>query len=139
MANLADANVDLVGEVFTEPGVDERELAMRYAAAAQTMAPLLARRSLHAYRSPPAERIRQAVITEAELAQGRVSGADEVTRCFADLVGFTAAASRSRSSRWRSHRRLFELCHRGETRTRLGEGTVTSSAPTPCPRRARPE
>ena len=28
MANLAAANVDLVGEVFTEPGVDERELAM---------------------------------------------------------------------------------------------------------------
>ena len=27
MANLADANRDLVGEVFTEPGVDERELA----------------------------------------------------------------------------------------------------------------
>ena len=27
MANLADANVDLVGDVFTEPGVDERELA----------------------------------------------------------------------------------------------------------------
>ena len=45
MANLADANVDLVGEVFTEPGVDERELAMRYAAAAQTMRRCSARRS----------------------------------------------------------------------------------------------
>ena len=89
MANLADANVDLVGEVFTEPGVDERELAMRYAAAAETMAPLLGETLLHAYRIHLRERIRQAVITEAELAAGRVSGSDEVTVAFADLVGFT--------------------------------------------------
>jgi hypothetical protein len=40
--DLADANRDMVGEVFTQPGIDERELAMRYAAAA-TMAPLLVR------------------------------------------------------------------------------------------------
>jgi len=89
MSNLADANVDLVGEVFTEPGVDERELAMRYAAAAKTMAPLLGETLLHAYRIHLRERIRQAVITEAELAEGRVSGSDEMTIAFADLVGFT--------------------------------------------------
>jgi adenylate cyclase len=89
MANLADANVDLVGEVFTEPGVDERELAMRYAAAAKTMAPLLGETLLHAYRIHLRERIRQAVISEAELAAGRISGAAEMTIAFADLVGFT--------------------------------------------------
>jgi adenylate cyclase len=89
MANLAEANVDLVGEVFTEPGVDERELAMRYAAAAKTMAPLLGETLLHAYGIHLRERIRQAVISEAEVAAGRVSGADEVTIAFADLVGFT--------------------------------------------------
>ncbi|HSD24454.1 MAG TPA: adenylate cyclase regulatory domain-containing protein [Solirubrobacterales bacterium] len=89
MANLADANVDLVGEVFTEPGIDERELALRYAAAAKTMAPLLGETLLHAYRIHLRERIRQAVITEAELAAGRVSGTDEMTIAFADLVGFT--------------------------------------------------
>jgi adenylate cyclase len=89
MANLADANVDLVGDVFTEPGVDERELAMRYAAAARTMAPPLGETLLHAYRLHLRERIRQAVITEAELAEGRVSGSDEMTIAFADMVGFT--------------------------------------------------
>jgi adenylate cyclase len=89
MANLADANVDLVGEVFTEPGVDERELALRYAAAAKTMAPLLGETLLHAYGIHLRERIRQAVITESELAEGRVSGSDEMTIAFADLVGFT--------------------------------------------------
>jgi adenylate cyclase len=89
MANLAEANVDLVGEVFTEPGVDERELAMRYAAAAKAMVPLLGETLLHAYGIHLRERIRQAVISEAEVAAGRISGADEVTIAFADLVGFT--------------------------------------------------
>ena len=89
MANLADANRDMVGEVFTEPGVDERELAMRYAAAAKAMAPLLGETLLHAYRLHLREAIRQAVVSEAELAAGRVSSADDVTIAFADLVGFT--------------------------------------------------
>ena len=53
------------------------------------MAPLLGETLLHAYRIHLRERIRQAVITEAELAAGRVSGTDEVTIAFADLVGFT--------------------------------------------------
>jgi adenylate cyclase len=89
MANLADANRDMVGEVFTEPGVDERELALRYAAAANSMAPLLGETLLHAYRIQLREAIRQAVISDAELAAGRLSGSDEVTIAFADLVGFT--------------------------------------------------
>jgi adenylate cyclase len=89
MANLADANRDMVGEVFTEPGIDERELAMRYAAAAQTMPPLLGETLLHAYRIHLREAIRQAVVTDVELAQGRLYGSDDVTIAFADLVGFT--------------------------------------------------
>jgi adenylate cyclase len=89
MANLADANVNLVGEVFAEPGVDERELGMRYAAAAKAMAPLLGETLLHAYRTHLREEIRQAVVTEAERAAGRVTGSDDVTVAFADLVGFT--------------------------------------------------
>jgi adenylate cyclase len=90
MANLASANRDLVGETFTEPGIDERELAMRYAAAARTMAPLLGETLLHAYRIHLREAIGQAVVTEAELAAGRITGSDDVTIAFADLVGFTS-------------------------------------------------
>ncbi|HEX6586066.1 MAG TPA: adenylate cyclase regulatory domain-containing protein [Solirubrobacterales bacterium] len=89
MASLADANREMVGEVFTEPGISERELALRYATAAQTMLPLLGDTLLHAYRMNLREAIRQAVISEAELAEGRLSGSDEVTIAFADLVGFT--------------------------------------------------
>jgi adenylate cyclase len=89
MASLADANREMVGEVFTDPGIDERELALRYAAAAQTMAPLLGETLVHAYRIHLREAIRQAVVTEAELAEGRIYGSDDVTIAFADLVGFT--------------------------------------------------
>jgi adenylate cyclase len=89
MANLADANRDLVGEVFTEPGIDERELATRYAAAAEAMVPLLGEILLHAYRIHLREAIRQAVVSEAELAEGRVSGTEDMTIAFADLVGYT--------------------------------------------------
>ena len=89
MANLADANRDLVGQVFTEPGLDERELALRYAEAARAMAPRLGETLLHAYRLHLREAIRQAVVNEAELAEGRISGTYEVTIAFADLVGYT--------------------------------------------------
>ena len=89
MANLADANRDLVGQVFTEPGLDERELALRYAQAAKAMAPRLGETLLHAYRLHLREAIRQAVVNEAERAEGRISGTDEVTIAFADLVGYT--------------------------------------------------
>ena len=90
MASLADANRDMVGEVFTEPGINERELAMRYAAAAKTMPPLLGDTLLHAYRIHLREAIRQAMVTEAEVAQGSLQGSDDVTIAFADLVGFTS-------------------------------------------------
>jgi adenylate cyclase len=89
MANLADANRDLVAQAFTEPGVDEHELALRYAEAAKALAPRLGETLLHAYRLHLREAIRQAVVNEAELAAGRISGTDEVTIAFADLVGFT--------------------------------------------------
>ena len=88
MANLADANRDLVAEVFTEPGISERELALRYAAAAQAMLPPLGDTLLHAYRIHLRETISQAVVTASELAEGRRE-ADEVTIAFADMVGFT--------------------------------------------------
>jgi adenylate cyclase len=89
MASLADANRDMVGQVFTEPGIDERELALRYAAAAKTMSPLLGETLLHAYQIHLREAIRQAVVSDAELAEGRLSGSDDITIAFADLVGFT--------------------------------------------------
>jgi adenylate cyclase len=89
MAQLASANRDLIGEEFIQSGIDERELAMRYAAAAKSMTPLLGQTLRYAHDLHLREGIRQSMITEAELAEGKLSGSDEVSVAFADLVGFT--------------------------------------------------
>jgi adenylate cyclase len=89
MSQLATANRDLIGEVFIEPGIDERELALRYAAAAETMRPRLVETLRYAHDVHLREAIRQAMVSEAELAEGRLEGSEEVTIAFADLVGFT--------------------------------------------------
>jgi adenylate cyclase len=89
MSQLAAANRDLIADVFIEAGVNERELAFRYAAAAQAMLPPLGETLTYAHNLHLREAIRQAVVTEEELAEGRISGAEDVTVAFADLVGFT--------------------------------------------------
>jgi adenylate cyclase len=93
MAQIATANRDLIGDVFIEPGVDERELALRYAAAAQ-MAPQLAETMRYAHDLHLREAIRQSMVSEAELAEGKLAGSDETTIAFADLVGFTMLGER---------------------------------------------
>jgi adenylate cyclase len=94
MAQLASANVDLIGDVFLEPGVDERELALRYAAAAETMAPTLGETLRYVHDQHLRESIRQAVISDTELAEGRLAGSDRVTIAFVDMVGFTRLGER---------------------------------------------
>jgi adenylate cyclase len=94
MAQLAAANRDLIGDVFLEPGVDERELALRYAAAAQAMSPLLGETLRYVHDQHLRESIRQAVVSNRELAEGRLEGSDEVAIAFADLVDFTRLGER---------------------------------------------
>jgi adenylate cyclase len=89
MAQLASADRDLIGEEFMNPGVNERELAMRYAAAAQTMVPRLADALIYAHNVHLREQIRHAVLTDQELAEGTRTSTEEATIAFADLVGFT--------------------------------------------------
>jgi adenylate cyclase len=89
MAQLASANRDLIGQEFIQPGVNERELAMRYAAAAQAMVPRLADALIYAHNVHLREEIRQAVVTDQDLATGTLGVADDATIAFADLVGFT--------------------------------------------------
>jgi adenylate cyclase len=94
MSQLATANRDLIGDVFIQPGIDERELALRYAAAAQTMRPQLIETLRYAHDVHLLEAIRQAMVTDAELAEGRIEGSEEMTVAFADVVGFTMLGER---------------------------------------------
>jgi adenylate cyclase len=88
-ARIAEANRELVIRTLSEPGDTERDLALRFAAAAEQMMPLVGPTLVHALQANMLEQVRRDVIATAELATGGIGGAVELTICFADLVEFT--------------------------------------------------
>jgi adenylate cyclase len=89
MARVAEANRELVVKTLMEPGDTERDLARRFAVAAEYMLPLIGPTLLYALQSHMLEQIRRDVIGAADLASGEVRGTTEMSICFADLVEFT--------------------------------------------------
>lgn len=88
-ARIAEANRELIVRTLMQPGDTERDLALRFAAAAEHMLPVFEPILLHALRAHMLEQIRRDVIGAADLAAGELGTAPEVAVCFADLVGFT--------------------------------------------------
>jgi adenylate cyclase len=88
-ARIAEANRELVIRTLMQPGDTERDLALRFAAAAEHMLPVFEPTLSYAFRSHMLEQIRRDVIGTAELALGESGPLAEIAVCFADLVGFT--------------------------------------------------
>jgi adenylate cyclase len=88
-ARVADANRELIRRTLMQPGDTERDLALRFAAAAEHMLPIFEPTLLYAQRAHLLEQIRRDVIGTADLASGELGATSEVSVCFADLVGFT--------------------------------------------------
>jgi adenylate cyclase len=88
-ARIAEANRELLVRTLMQPGDTERDLALRFAAAAEYMLPVFEPTLAYAFRAHILEQIRRDVIGAADLASGEVAGTAEVAVCFADLVGFT--------------------------------------------------
>jgi adenylate cyclase len=88
-ARIAEANRNLVTRTLMQPGDTERDLALRFAAAAEHMLPLFEPTLSYAFRAHMLEQIRRDVIGATELAAGQPGTATDITVCFADLVGFT--------------------------------------------------
>lgn len=88
-ARIAEANRELVIKTLAQPGDSERDLALRFGAAAELMMPLVGPTVVHALQANMLEQIRRDVIGAADLASGEIGGAVELTVCFADLVEFT--------------------------------------------------
>jgi len=88
-ARVADANRELIRRTLMQPGDTERDLALRFAAAAEHMLPIFEPTLLYAQRAHLLEQIRRDVIGTADLASGELGATVEVSVCFADLVGFT--------------------------------------------------
>jgi adenylate cyclase len=89
MANVAAS----IGGVFTSnyqrADDDEQTLAVRYAEASRELLPMLGPVLEHILNVQQRTLIRQAAVDTGALAEGRLPGAQEMTFCFADLVGFT--------------------------------------------------
>jgi adenylate cyclase len=88
-ARIAEANRELMVRTLMQPGDTERDLALRFAAAAEHMLPVFEPILLYALRAHMLEQIRRDVIGAADLAAGTPGATSEVAVCFADLVGFT--------------------------------------------------
>jgi adenylate cyclase len=88
MSQLAAANRSLIGEALVKPGDTERDVGLRFADAARELGPLVGATLEYAFKLHLREQIRHDVIGRAELQAG-APGTQEVSVCFADLVGFT--------------------------------------------------
>lgn len=89
MAQIAAATNALIGGALLTPGDTELEAARRYVAAAEALRPLLNPTLQYALDLHVLEGLRNVAVGRAELAAGRLGGSQEITACFADLVGFT--------------------------------------------------
>ncbi len=88
-ARIAEANRELVIKTLAQPGDSERDLALRFAGAAEFLMPLIGPTLVHALQANMLEQIRRDVIATADLASGGLGGTANLTVCFADLVEFT--------------------------------------------------
>lgn len=88
-ARIAEANRELVIRTIAQPGDSERDLALRFAATADFMLPLIGPTLVHALQANMLEQVRRDVIATTDLASGAVGGTVNLSVCFADLVGFT--------------------------------------------------
>ncbi|HSK50623.1 MAG TPA: adenylate cyclase regulatory domain-containing protein [Solirubrobacterales bacterium] len=88
-ARIAEANRELIIRTLAQPGDTERDLALRFAAAAEQMLPLIGPTLTYSLQSHLLEQVRRDVIGAADLAAGEIGGTADLTVCFADLVEFT--------------------------------------------------
>jgi adenylate cyclase len=89
MARLAAATAAAFVEAFLEPGDSEDEVAERFAALAEQLVPAIDPVLRAAYNQHLAESVRRGMLSPAEREAGEAGGVQEITVCFADMVGFT--------------------------------------------------
>jgi adenylate cyclase len=88
-SRIAEANRELIIRTLIRPGDTERDVALRFAAAAEYMLPLAGPTVVYALQAHLLEQIRRDVIGATDLESGEVGGTVELTVCVADLVEFT--------------------------------------------------
>ncbi len=89
MARVAAASVLAFVDAYLQPGDSEEDVARRFTTLTEELAPAIQPVLVSAYRQHLRESVRRSVLGRAERESGQVTGARELTVCFADLVGFT--------------------------------------------------
>ena len=89
MARLAATTTAAFADAFLEPGDSEEEVGTRFAELAEHLTPALGPALLSAVKAHLRETVRSAVLSRAELESGQLAVEQELSVCFADLVGFT--------------------------------------------------
>jgi adenylate cyclase len=89
MSQVAAATRSLIRDALLRPGDTERDLGLRFARAAEVFNPMVGPMLEYVYRIHQRELVRNDAVGFAELRAGRLPGSQEITACFADLVGFT--------------------------------------------------
>jgi adenylate cyclase len=94
MSQVAAASRTLVGDWVLQPGDTELDAANRYRDAARALRPLMGPTLEYMFDVHLLTQIRSDAVTQSELAAGRPLASEELTVCFADLVGFTRFGER---------------------------------------------
>jgi adenylate cyclase len=89
MAHTSEAVRRLVGNALMQPGDSEYTVGLRFAAAADELAPLMPTLLDHQFRAHLRDGMRRELVTESEREVGRLAGTRDVAIAFADLVGYT--------------------------------------------------
>jgi adenylate cyclase len=89
-ARLSATVTGAFANTFLEPGDTERDVALRFAAMAKQLLPLMSPVLGAALAGHVREAARRGIISRTERERGQVATAEDVVVCFADLVGFTS-------------------------------------------------
>jgi adenylate cyclase len=89
LAQVAAASRALVAESSLAEGGTEADVGRRLAEGARELGPMMGPVLEYVLNLHLRELVRNDVIGRAEISAGRLPGAQEVTACFADMVGFT--------------------------------------------------
>lgn len=94
IASSAEAVRRMVGDAMLKPGDSEYTVGLRYAQAADELAPLVGPLLGLQFRAHLREAVRGQLVTEAEREAGQLAGTRRVAVAFADLVNYTRLGER---------------------------------------------
>jgi len=89
MGRVATTIIAAFAQTFLHKGDNEEDVALRFAELAEQLTPATAPILVAAFKAHLREAVSRAMLGRAELESGDVAGSQDLTICFADLVGFT--------------------------------------------------